>query len=449
MSKASVSVAFVGPEGAGKTLALGHLCRLLGGFSEEQQDKCANLAKEMGRPQCKDAWLLDTLVEERELGSTISPSLQGFESSGFAYTAIDTPGCKDFFTNLVSVASMADVATLVVSAAPQEFESQVDSGRIFQLALTCFTMGIKNIAVAVTKMDHPSVGFASARFEEVKKQVGGFLKEVGYKTGKDGKEVPFVPVSGLNGDNLTTKSSQCGWYGGKTLIETLDEMGPINRPAEKPLRLPVFKAQDVPGTGVVITGRVETGTVRPGIKLKFCPGGQEAEVASVQKDGQQVSEAKGGDIVTVALEEGVEIDDVRRGSVASSAGETSDPAVETESFLAQVMILDHPGSIRAGYCPSIAIHTAQIPCEFEKLVAQIDRKTKSENPNPEKVKTGDAVTVRMKPRGHVCIESFSVFPSLGRFSVRDHGRTVAVGVVKEVTKRSLPKARKENQYGES
>jgi elongation factor 1-alpha len=262
--------------------------------------------------------------------------------------------------------------------------------------------------------------------------------------------VPFVPVSGLGGDNLTTKSSQSAWYSGKTLIDTLDEMGPINRPAEKPLRLPVLRVQEVSGTGVVITGRLETGTVRSGIKLKFCPGGQEAEVASVWKDGVQVSDAKGGDIVTVALGDGVEVDDVRRGSVASSAGETSDPAVETESFLAQVMVLDHPGAIRAGYCPSIAVHTAQVPCEFERLVAKIDRKTgKDSEANPEKAKTGDAVTVRMRPRGHVCIEAFSAFPSLGRFAVRDHGRTVAVGVVKEVTKRSLPKARKENQYHDS
>ncbi|CAK0889538.1 unnamed protein product [Prorocentrum cordatum] len=194
---------------------------------------------------------------------------------------------RDFCTNLISTTSMADIAALVVPAVKEEFEAGVDSGRIFQLALACFTMGIKNIAVIVSKMDHPSVDYDSARYEEIKKQVGGFLKEVGYK----GKEVPFVPVSGLSGDNLTTKSAQSAWYGGKALIDTLDEMGPINRPAEKPLRMPVLRVQEVSGAGVVITGRLETGALRSGIKLKFCPGGQEAEAGSAAAESAQSGQA--------------------------------------------------------------------------------------------------------------------------------------------------------------
>lgn len=179
----------------------------------------------------------------------------------------------------------------------------------------------------------------------------------------------------------------------------------------------------------------------------FSPSGLIAEVLSVHKAGQKISEAKGGDVISAALS-GVEASELRRGMVASLT--TNDPAADAETFLAQVVVLDHPGEIRAGYCPSISVHTAQVPCEFEELVAKIDRKTgKESDEKPESVKTGEVVTVRMRPCAAICVEPFGTYPSLGRFAIRDHNRTIAVGVVKEVTKRPIPKAVSragDNQY---
>lgn len=443
--KPGISLAVVGPEGCGKTTALSRLCHLRGAFDEERSKECAYLARELGSPDREHSWLLDTLAEERERGLSIESRLQRFESDKFSFTAIDTPGHLNYAKNVWSVTSLADVAVLVVSAAAGEWEAALESGRVKELSLCCFTMGIKNVAVLVTKMDDISVSYGSSRFEEIKKAVEKILKDAGFKQ----KDIPFVPASGLSDVNLTTKAAETGWYGGSPLLDALDSMGPINRPAEKPLRLPVLKVYSVPDVGEVIVGRVETGSLRTGIKVIFSPSGQIAEVQSIRIGDKQVSEAKGGDIVSFSIGDEFSPGDIRRGMVASYS--TNDPAADCEAMVAQVVVLEHPGSIRSGYCPSIAVHTAQVACEFEELLAKIDRKTgKDSETNPECAKTGDVVSVRMRPIDKVCVEVFSAYPSLGRFTVREHGRTVAVGVVKEVTKRPIPKVRtgNENTYFE-
>lgn len=443
--KPGVSLAVVGPQGCGKTTALAQLCRLQGGFPEQPHKDCQGLAKDMGCPAGEHAWMLDRLLTERERGMTVESSLCHFQSGSFSYTAIDTPGHADFAKNLLSVTSLADVAVLVVPAPSKEFEAAVDTGRARELALCCFTMGIKSIVVWVSKIDDRSLEDAAAKFEEIKKVVSAFLKEVGYKQ----KDVPFVPISGLHGDNLVSRSSETGWYPGKPALEVLDELGPMNRPAEKPLRLPVLKVHETEEAGVVVVGRVETGSVRVGVKVIFSPSGQMAEVRSIQKDGERVSEARGGDIVGVGLGSGLKARDLHRGMVLSFL--TNDPAAGAEHFMAQVVVLDHPGRIRAGYCPAIAVHTAQVPCEFEEILSKIDRKTGKEcETSPESAKTGEVVTVRMRPCKPICVEPFSTYPSLGRFAVRDHNRTIAVGVVKEVTKRPIPKGKPSgaNEYFE-
>lgn len=436
-NKPGVSLAFVGAAGCGKTTAAGKLCQLLGGFPEAPLADCQDIAKELGNPAGANAWMLDTLVGEREQGRTLEPSMTVFESGSFRYTAVDAPS-DPLLKGLFRVASLADVAVLVISAAVGEYEKSMQKGGVREIALSCITMGIKNIVVLVTKLDDLSVESPMARFEDIKKAAAAFLKEVGYKQ----KEAAVIPISGLTGNNLTTKSSETTWYGGVTAIEALDALGPINRPAEKPLRLPVMQVIEVPNAGTVVVGRVEMGSIRPGVKVLFCPGGQTAEVQSLQMGGKQASEGTGGDIVSFCVGDALSTADIRPGMVVSSA--SNDPAAEAEWFLAQVIVLDHPGAIRAGYCPAIAVGTAQVPCEFEELVSKIDRKTGKEvEALPSQARTNEVVTTRLRPRQPLCVEAFSAFPPLGRFAVRDHGRTVAVGVVKEVTKRPLPKARGE------
>lgn len=446
MSKPFATLLLAGPQGCGKSSLIGRLSAQRGAFQEDTQAEIKHLSKELGCPDLEHAWMLDRLPVEREQRRTVVASSARFESEGFVYHAIDAPGDPRLAGNMVAVTSQADIVVLAVPAAVGELEAALESGLQRELALCCFTAGIKHVVVAVTQMDAPGVDYEPTRYEEAKKVVEAHLKEVGYKQ----REIAFVPVSGLRGDNLVDSSANTGWYSGPSLLAALDAVaGAVNRPGEKPLRIPILKAFEVGDAGTVAVGRVETGSLRLGIKVQLSSTGQIAEIQSLQVGGKTVSEAKSGEVVGVGLGPAVRLSDVKRGMILSSA--SNDPAAHAESILAQVIVLDHPGQIRNGYCPSIAVHTAQVPCEFEELLAKIDRKTKTETPfapGDQGAKTGDVVTVRMRPRAPVCFEAFSAYPSLGRFSVRDHGRTVAVGVVKEATKRPVPKfrAEDENQY---
>lgn len=436
--KSTANVVMVGMQGSGKTTTLAKICELTKAFPEKPHAECQRLAKELGRPDCQHAWMLDRLASERELNGTMELNMQAFQTDSCCFTAIDTPGRSKLWGSLVSAISLSDIGMFVVPAT-SEYEASLSSGRLRELALTCYTMGVKNIIGLVTKMDDDTVQYNSDRFNAIKETVGGLLKEVGFK-----KDQPaFFPISGILGENLVSKSSNFGWYNGPSVLEHLDVVGGgISRPAEKPLRLPVLRVHDCGEEDTMIVGRVETGLLRPGSKLLFAPSGQVTQTASIQINGKTVSEARGGDIVAVTLSSCVA--DIRRGMVASS--ETNDPAAEVESFVAQVIVLDHHG-FRAGYTPVLTVHTVQVPCEFDVLLALIDRKTgKDGQTNPEVVKTGDVVRAIMRPKKPVCVEIFSAYPTLGRFAVRDNGRTVAVGVIKEVTKRPILKRGDGNNY---
>lgn len=436
--KPAISLGLVGTRGSGKTTVLGHLCRLQNGFEEGRLAECLDLAKELGCPTGASAWMLDSDTAERELAMTLMSTHTTFDSDAFRYTAVDLPGDR-LLKGLFGAASSVDIAVLCVSAAAHEFEVSTDlatPGNIKEVALSCITMGIKHIVVCVTKMDHLSVDYDQTRFEEIKKVMLQFLKEVGYKQ----KEPIVIPVSAITSEvNLTSKSQETPFYAGSPLLDSVDSLSKeINRPAEKPLRLPIIKVHDVPGTGTVCVGRVETGSIKTGNKIMFAPGGELAEVESLQIGDKSVAEASTGDVVSFSVGDAIASTDVKRGMVVSS--KANDPAADAESFLAQVIILEHPGSIRAGYTPAICIGPAQVACEFEELVAKIDRKTgKEAEKSPATGKSGEVVTAILRPRAPMVAEAFSAYPPLGRFAVRDHGRTIAVGVVKEVTKRPLPK----------
>jgi elongation factor 1-alpha len=281
----------------------------------------------------------------------------------------------------------------------------------------------------VNKMDDKSVNWSQARFEEIKNEVSGFLKKIGYNPEK----IPFIPISGWNGDNMLEKSDNLPWYKGPTLLEALDSIVPPKRPSEKPLRVPLQDVYKIGGIGTVPVGRVETGVLKPGMVVTFAPAGVSTEVKSVEMHHESLPEAVPGDNVGFNVKN-VSVKDIRRGMVAGDS--KNDPPRESESFLAQVIVLNHPNQIHAGYAPVVDCHTCHIACKFSELQAKIDKRTgQVTEEEPKNIKSGDAALVIMKPQKPMCVESFAEYPPLGRFAVRDMRQTVAVGVIKGVTKR--------------
>jgi elongation factor 1-alpha len=287
---------------------------------------------------------------------------------------------------------------------------------------------VKQLIVATNKMDDGTVKYAEARYEEIKTEVSGYLKKVGYKPMK----IPFVPISGWAGDNMVEKSTNMPWYKGPYLLQALDELIPPKRPMDKPLRLPLQDVYKIGGIGTVPVGRVETGVIKPGMVVMFAPGTVSTEVKSVEMHHESLPEAVPGDNVGFNVKN-VSVKDIKRGNVASDS--KNDPAKGCAFFNAQVIIMNHPGQIGNGYAPVLDCHTAHVACKFTKILEKMDRRTgKVIEENPKFVKNGDACMVDLTPTKPMCVESFAEYPPLGRFAVRDMRQTVAVGVIKSVDK---------------
>ena len=271
-------------------------------------------------------------------------------------------------------------------------------------------------------------------YKDIKTEVGDYLEKVGYKT----EGMNFVPISGFNGDNLMERSDKMPWYTGPTLIEALDQFKQPKRPILKPLRLPLQDVYKIGGIGTVPVGRVETGILKAGIVVVFAPKGVSAECKSVEMHHEAVEEAIPGNNVGFNVK-GLSVKDIKRGFVAGDS--KNDPPMDTENFVAHVIIMNHPGEIKAGYTPVIDVHTAHIACKFEELLTKADRRSgKKTDDFPKFLKAGDAGQIRLVSTKPLCIENFSAYAPLGRFAVRDMKQTVAVGVVQEVTKKACGSA---------
>jgi len=440
-AKTHINIVVIGHVDSGKSTSTGHLIYKCGGIDKRTIEKFEKEAAEMGKGSFKYAWVLDKLKAERERGITIDIALWKFETTKYEVTIIDAPGHRDFIKNMITGTSQADCAVLIVAAGVGEFEAGISkNGQTREHALLAYTLGVKQMIVAVNKMDSTEPKYSEKRFQEIVKEVSGYVKKIGFNP----KAIAFVPISGWHGDNMINATENMPWYkgwkverkegnaDGKTLFEALDAIVPPARPSDKPLRLPLQDVYKIGGIGTVPVGRVETGIIKAGMVVTFAPANVTTEVKSVEMHHETLAEGVPGDNVGFNVKN-VSVKDIRRGNVASDS--KNDPAKESISFNSQVIVLNHPGEIQKGYTPVLDCHTAHIACKFSELLEKIDRRSgKKIEDNPSKVKSGDAAIVKLVPSKPMCVESFQQYPPLGRFAVRDMRQTVAVGVIKSVEK---------------
>ena len=419
--KPHMNLIFIGHVDHGKSTTVGRLLYETGVITDRDIAKYKEFTQQYNKPSFEFAFVMDAMKEERERGITIDIAHRDFQTQKYYFTIIDAPGHKDFVKNMITGASQADAAVLVLSAA-DGVQAQTREHVILANVL-----GIRQIIVGVNKMD--KVNYDQKKFEEAKAGAISLFTPLGIKT----DAITFVPYSAQMGDNVKAKSSKMGWYTGPTLLEALDALKVPDKPLDKPLRLPIQDVYSISGFGTVPVGRVETGVLKAGDAVVIMPSGIKTEVKSIEMHHQALQKAEPGDNIGFNIKN-VAKSDVKRGDVI---GPASNPPTVASEFTAQVVILHHQNVIAKGYTPVFHIHTAQFAGKIIELVEKKDPKTGQSLGKPDFIKTGDVAIVKVQPLKPMVIEKFSDFPPLGRFALRDMGQTVAAGVVLDVKPKQM------------
>ncbi|MGI0040823.1 MAG: translation elongation factor EF-1 subunit alpha, partial [Nitrosopumilaceae archaeon] len=383
----------------GKSTTMGHLLLDLGLVDERTIAAHAAESEKTGKGDTfKYAWVMDNIKDERERGITIDLAFQKFESAKYFFTLIDAPGHRDFIKNMITGASEADCAVLVLSAKEGETDTAVaPGGQAREHAFLLRTLGVGQLIVAINKMDDSN--YSEQAFKAAKDKAEKLIKSVGFKL----ESVPIIPVSGWKGDNLVKKSENMKWWTGKTMLETFDEFKLPEKPTGKPLRIPIQDVYTITGVGTVPVGRVETGTVKAGQKIIVMPAGVLGEIKTIETHHTQMESAEAGDNIGFNLR-GVEKKDIKRGDVI---GTPDSPPNVAKEFRAQIIIIHHPTALAPGYTPVMHAHTAQVAATIVAFEAKINPQTgAAEENDPKFLKAGDSAIVRIRPVRPIPIETF-------------------------------------------
>ncbi|MDD4307999.1 MAG: translation elongation factor EF-1 subunit alpha [Thermoplasmata archaeon] len=422
--KIHMNVVFIGHVDHGKSTLVGRMLLDTGNIDQHVVNELKKKAAEMGKATFEFAFVMDQLKEERERGVTIDVAHKRFDTDKYYFTIIDAPGHRDFIKNMITGTSQADAAVLVVAA--QHGVGAQTREHIFLAR----TLGVTQMIVAINQMDAVKPAYDEATYKKVKEDVLKVMKSVGYRD----EMMHFLPISGFKGDNAAKPSPNLPWWKGNTLLQELNNLVPPKKLTDLPLRWPIQDVYTITGAGTVPVGRIETGVLKPEMKIKFMPANVIGDVKSIEMHHTQLLKAEPGDNVGANIR-GISKNDVRRGDVA---GPVENPPTVAKTFDAQIMVLNHPSVLTVGYTPVFHLHTAQVACTFIELKKKLDPKSGATlEENPQFLKTGDAAIVKIQPTKPLVIETAKDFPQLGRFAIRDMGQTVAAGVCIAVEKKEM------------
>src|SRR5574341_11259 len=414
--KPHLNIVFVGHVDHGKSTTVGRLLFDAGTVDEQTMRKLKEKAQELGKAGFEFAFVMDSLKEERERGITIDLSHKKFSTKKYDFTIIDAPGHRDFIKNMITGASQADAAVLVIGTEGIQAQTK-------EHAFLCKTLGVQQLIVAANKQDLNK--YDQAKFEATKKAAQDLIKSVGYKL----EDVQIVPIASYPGENVVKKLGNMPWYTGPTLLEAIDNLKERQKPTNLALRLPIQDVYNITGIGVVPVGKIETGIMKVGQKVIVMPGrsgtGITGEVKTIEMHHEQIQEAEPGDNVGFNVR-GVEKKDIARGDVI---GHVDSPPTVAVEFTANMIILNHPTVVTVGYTPVFHIHTAQVACQITEITKKINPATgETLADKPDFIKNGDIAIVKVKPIQPVVLERQKEIPQMSRFAIRDSGTTVAAGM---------------------
>jgi len=407
-----INLVVIGHKDHGKSTLIGRLLYDSKAILEQKMQEIKTELEKSGKKEFEFAFLLDSLEEERKGGLTIDIIQTPFKSKKYSYTVIDCPGHREFIKKMLTGASQADAAVLVVSAT----DGIQDQTR--QHTFLIKTLGIKQLVVAVNKMDR--VEYQKSVFDETCQILDGILEPTSFKN------VPKVPISALNGDNVFVKSQNMKWYNGSTLIDTLDDtVKPVQLPFNKPLRGCVQDVYKLENNEIVIC-KIETGILEAGKTVYFSPSGKKGTVKTIEMFGSQLEKATPGDSVGLILNK---VQDIQRGEVISYP---ENPAKTAKNFVAEIILFSET-EIKNGDVHTIRCGTAEKKCKVEKILTEIDPVNLTVLANsPKGLKGSNVGEVKFSPLEPLSIEKHSEFPPLGRFVIEGRKGPVGAGIVLNV-----------------
>ncbi|GAA5942105.1 translation termination factor GTPase eRF3 [Sporobolomyces koalae] len=429
--KPHMNIVFIGHVDAGKSTMGGNILYLCGMVDKRTLEKYEKEAKEAGRESWYLSWALDSTSQEREKGKTVEVGRAYFETDTRRYTILDAPGHKTYVPQMISGAAQADCAVLVISARKGEFETGFEKGgQTREHAMLVKTAGVNKLIVVINKMDDPTVNWDKARYDEIVGKLSPFLKGSGYNMKTD---VAFIPISGFTGANLKVDvdRSVAPWVEGESLLNYLDHLPLIDRKHNAPLMMPI--SEKYADMGCVVVGKVESGHIKKGQNLLLMPNKTPVSVTAVLNEvEEEIPVALCGDNVRLRLR-GIEDTDINVGFVLTSP---KAPVHVITQFEAQLVILDHKNIITAGYGAVMHVHTAAEEVSLSALLHYFDKKTgkKSRRP-PQFAKKGQKIIALIEASAPLCVEKFTDHPQLGRFTLRDEGKTVAIGKITKLIER--------------
>lgn len=448
----SLNACIIGHVDSGKSTTVGMFALAKGLIDQRAFAKFKAEAENNNKPSFALAYFTDNTEAERKRGITIQTTLKHFPMNNYQLNILDCPGHKDFIKNMITGAAQADVAVAIVPS--PDFEASIAHGATLQdHMMIAGILGIKQLIICITKLDMIPEDKQKGKFEEIKREI-----EIIAKNKTPFKAPIVIPISGVKGVNLTEDGPKFSWFDGfsyqtklpagtKTANAVVGEDGTIKvstlegalnaqeipkRPIDKPLRMPITEIHSITGFGLIYTGRVDSGFIRPGMQVSFQPSGVTGEVKTLQIHRTDQKEVVCGENVGMALKSGAKgnLNQIRKGNVISET--KNNPCQIYQACKARLVIIDHPKGIKPGFTPVMDLGSHHVPVKFVKFVDKVNPKDKVNITEPEELHKRDLANVILVPQKPTIMEKAVDFPTLARFCVRDSGNVVAIGTIQEL-----------------
>jgi bifunctional enzyme CysN/CysC len=403
-----LKVVFVGHVDHGKSTLIGRILHDTDSLSEGKIEQVKKACAAEGM-EFEFAFLLDALLEEQKQNVTIDTTEIPFRTTRRRYAIIDAPGHKEFLKNMITGASRADAAILVISA--DEGVREQSRRHAYLLSM----LGIKHVIVVVNKMD--LVDYSEKRFREIEQEYRKFLCELGLDARTS------IPASAKEGENVARASMKMKWYCAANVLEALDLLEPQERDIDLPLRFCVQDVYRFDGRRI-IAGRIETGTLRVGDQLVFSPANKSSVVATIKRwNGPENGPAVAGDSIGITLSEQIFVE---RGYVASHENETP---IEANRFHADLFwIVREP--LRVGHLYGLRLATQDVKCEAVSIERVMDSSTlETKSDGREQLERNEIGRLTIQTRGPLVIDNHDRIPNLGRFVIIDDGQIRGGGTI--------------------